>query len=88
MGFFYFSRFQKYGVNSRRTVNNSSLPTISIKLINSLIGGLKILKSAVGPSSPKAIPVFDNIPADAVKVVVKSKLSSERTKAVNINTIR
>ena len=42
-----------------------------------------MLKSEVGPSSPKAIPVFDKIPAAAVKVVVISRLSRESTKAVN-----
>ncbi len=88
MGFIYFSDFQKYGVNKIRTAINSSLPTIFIKLMKSLIGGLKTLKSAVGPSSPKAIPVLDNIPTEAVKVVVISRLSRERIKAVNKNISR
>lgn len=69
-------------MKSIRTVKNSSLPTIIIKLINSLIGELNILKSLVGPSCPKAVPVLVNMAAVAVKVVVISRLSKESTKAV------
>jgi hypothetical protein len=67
-----YTLFQKYGVNNKHTVNNSSLP-ISINKDNThLLKSEMCAKEADGPTDPIPGPTFPNAEAAALIEVKKS----------------